>query len=138
MADKATPQTPDSGGRQYATSEAARQKLERLKSEKLFEYEADAYRFAAAWALAHGRWAEKIGAGRRTSFAQSSVDPDGTLGVAIEYLTELAGTSVHERTELLAEWGIEDLYRLYDESGAGFVAVLRKKIAENPQSGETL
>lgn len=104
--------------RTVGLSSEAHQLLKGLKRDKddpgshaPFAEMADAYRFAISLALAHGAIAPKGTATTQTFLNVGSLDPDGTVKIAIEALRreEDAEEPVYRTAERLAEWGVREL-----------------------------
>jgi len=94
-------------------SDSAHIKLQRLKEDGYFGDMIDAYRFAIALALSRGEIAEK--GTRKTIFNVGTLDPDKSLYHAISALREDEDEPVYRTAERLAEWGVEEMYRLAEE-----------------------
>jgi len=94
-------------------SDSAHIKLKRLKEDGYFGDMIDAYRFAIALALSRGSISEK--GTRKTVFNVGTLDPDKSLYYAINALREDKDEPVYRTAERLAEWGIEEMFRLAEE-----------------------
>ena len=109
-------------------SREGHRKLKVLKEEGYFGEMTDAYRFAIALALAHG-----ITGGpdvsRGTVFNVGTLDPDGSIYFAVKTFAQPEGEAVYKVVEKLAEWGVETMYRLY-EDGTLSVSSLLKEAGE--------
>jgi len=102
---------------QVGLSKEAHEKLLRLKEDGHFGDMADAYRFAIALAIAHGVTPDdKPLRNGPTIFNTGSLDPDRSLQAVIKALLNPISEPVYKVAEKLAEWGVNELYRL-SESG---------------------
>jgi hypothetical protein len=98
---------------QVGLSKDGHDKLLRLKEDGHFADMADAYRFAIALAIAHGAIPDdKQYRNGPTIFNTGSLDPDRSLYTIIRALFEPLNEPVYRFAERLAEWGVNELYRL--------------------------
>jgi hypothetical protein len=101
---------------QVSIADASHAKLQALVADKYFAEMRDAYRFAVALALHRGAAPVKAEGPRQTLYSVSTLDPDGTLKLAIDTLFDRKGEAAFKIGERLAEWGIDELDReLRDE-----------------------
>jgi hypothetical protein len=105
-------------------SEAANDKLDRLKEMGYFAEKMDGYRFAVSLALAQGVMPPEIT--KRTTFLNvGSLDPDQMLRRAVEALmaNQLEETTVYRLVERLADWGVNELHRQAEQGDIDFGAI---------------
>jgi Arc/MetJ-type ribon-helix-helix transcriptional regulator len=101
---------------QVGLSKDGHEKLLRLKEDGHFADMADAYRFAIALAIAHGAMPEdKQYRNGPTIFNTGSLDPDRSLYTVIKALFQPLNEPVYRLAERLAEWGVNELYRLSEK-----------------------
>jgi hypothetical protein len=82
--------------------------LIRLQEDGYFAEMTDAFRFAIALGLAHGR--ESQGSGKRTTFLNvGSLDGDRSLYNAVKALAEHTEEPIYRVAERYAEWGVAEM-----------------------------
>lgn len=97
--------------------------LRRLKEEGVFNEMRDAYRFGIALAIAKGQIApEDIKVG--TILNVGSLDPDGLIQDIVIELYSDAESRPYRYVERLAEWGVAELGRLYENYALRFTDLL--------------
>lgn len=99
-------------------------KLKMLKDEGYFREMAGAYRFAVAYALAHGQISDRVKA--ETIFNVHTLDPDRSLYWAIKALYKDSDESIYSIAEQLAEWGVQSLATMADAGEIRFVEILEE------------
>ena len=115
-------------------SERAHTKLKRLQEDGHFEQMVDAYRCAIALALAHGVVPSELPTPRTNIFGVATVDPDRELQTAISLLMVPIDGPIYRWAERLAEWGIDELFRLAEGGEIDFSALLQEVQAKSPKS----
>jgi hypothetical protein len=89
-------------------SAAGHDGLARLKEDGYFAEMQDAYRFAIALGLAHGR--ESSGSGKRaTIFNVGTLDGDRSLYNAVKALAGSSEEPIYTLAERYAEWGVAEM-----------------------------
>lgn len=100
---------------QIGLGEESHFKLEQLCADRHFSEMRHGYKFAVAYALAKDARPERMESARKNVFSISTVDPDGTLKLAIETLYPLNGETAYRVAERLADWGVAEVDRLIRE-----------------------
>lgn len=99
-------------------SESAHQKLQTLKEKKQFLEMKDAYRLGIALALSRNIVPDEIKPPKNSIYSVSQIDPDKSIALAITLLMDTGNIPPYRWLERLAEWGIDELYKLC-ENGDG-------------------
>ena len=107
-------------------SDSCQGKLKKLKEDGYLAEMADGYRFAIALALAHGAIAEPSGGKRQTIFNVGTLDPEGTIYLAVKALREEVSEPVWRTAERLAEWGVEELARRAESGTLSFAEIVNE------------
>lgn len=92
-------------------------RLEQFKHNGYFSEMRDAYKFAIGLALSKGIVPPEIATKRQTMFAIPTVDPDGSLAVAIRALLPCNETPPYRWAERLADAGVALLVDIEASSG---------------------
>ena len=95
-------------------SEKAHSILTRMKEDNFLAEMADGYRLGIGLALAQGIEPEDVPQ-RRTVFSVATIDPDQEIAAAIRALIDLKGSSVYRMAERLADWGVIELAKRFDD-----------------------
>jgi hypothetical protein len=95
-------------------SEKAHSILTRMKEDNFLAEMADGYRLGIGLALAQGIEPEDVPQ-RRTVFSVATIDPDQEIAAAIRALIDLKGGSVYRMAERLADWGVIELAKRFDD-----------------------
>jgi hypothetical protein len=91
--------------------------LEKFKQEKIFLEMMDGYRFAIAYALNKGIVPPDLsGESRKTAFNIGSLDQKKEIYNAIISLTPDLTPPVYKYAERLAEWGVNELVKIYEKN----------------------
>lgn len=99
-------------------SESAHRKLKDLEENQHFHSLLDGYRFAVGLAVAQGVLPPEVSK-RTTIFNVGTFDPDQAIKESISALMEehLGDTPVYRYVERLAEWGVNELAAMVEETG---------------------
>ena len=116
-------------------SEGARKVLADLKEEGVFAEMLDGYRMGIAYAIATGE-IEPAGTKTRTMFHVGSLDPDQALrDVVIELYPEAADTP-YSTLERLAEAGVKELGRLWQDDRMRFGEICKSALQSSDPEGQ--
>jgi hypothetical protein len=97
----------------------------RLIDAKVFLRQIDAYRFAIALGLAHGGY-DAVNTSRETMFNIGTLDPDGSLRIAVDLLRDELDEPVYRSAERYAEWGFREMDRALSSGSIKFGAWLKE------------
>ena len=97
---------------QVSILETSHEKLQALAQEGYFSEMRWAYKFAVALALDRGARPVRGDGPRTTLYSVSTLDPDGTLKLAVDTLYDRGSEPAFKVVERLAEWGIDEMHRL--------------------------
>jgi len=90
--------------------------LVKFKDEKIFHEMMDGYRFAIAYSLNKGIDPQKISGQKVTTFNVGSLDPKKEIANAIVVLNTDLDIGVYKYAERLAESGMTELVKIYNNN----------------------
>jgi hypothetical protein len=116
-------------------SKSAHQKLKELQELQYFRDLLDGYRFAIGMALAQGIDPPDI-SDRTTMFNIGTFDPDQSLKYSIQAVMgdRVKEQPIYKIAERLAEWGVNEMSRLSDESKLNLVELLEQAEGTSDQA----
>lgn len=106
-------------------SEKTHSLLTQMKEDDYLAEMADGYRMGIALALAKGVVPPEVPTPRKTVFSVATIDPDQDVATAIRSLANLEGGAVYKMAERLAEWGINEIHKMFDGGPIDFAEILR-------------
>lgn len=106
-------------------------RLEQFKHNGYFSDMRDAYKFAIGLALSKGIVPPEISSKRQTMFSIPTVDPDGTLAVAISALLPCEEIPPYRWAERLADAGVALLVEIERSQGIDVGALLMDASSES-------
>lgn len=115
---------------QIGLSEKSHSLLKRLKEDGYFSEMVDAYRFGIAYGLSKCIEPPEVPSPRVTVFGVTTVDPEGSLAIAIRTLSNDQETPVYKIAERLADWGVNELSEM-SRNGSLDVAQIVKSCIDN-------
>jgi hypothetical protein len=108
-------------------SEDTHAKLQTLKEKKQFLEMKDAYRLGIALALSRKIVPDEIKPPKASGiYSVSQIDPDKSIALAITILMDTGNIPPYRWLERLAEWGIEELYKLWEKGELDIVRLLNE------------
>jgi hypothetical protein len=109
-------------------SERAHGLLSQMKEDNFLAEMADGYRLGIGLALSQGIDPPDVPS-RRTVFSVATIDPDQEIAAAIRSLMDLQGGSVYKMAERLADWGVIELAKRFDDEPLDVSALLQGTIS---------
>lgn len=95
----------------------AHEMLKQLKEDGVFLEMAHGYRVGIALALSRGGTPVEILTKKTTVYSVATIDPDRKISRIVKALSEDEIDSVYTTIEQLADWGVKEMYREYENSG---------------------
>jgi hypothetical protein len=107
-------------------STEAHSMLQALKEHELFAEMLDGYRFAISLAIASGSSGTPITGGKNTFVNVGTLDKDGALRQIIAALFQCPLEESYDKAELLAEWGVRELDRRFQDGSLDVAELLKE------------
>ncbi len=95
----------------------AHEMLKQLKEDGVFLEMTHGYRVGIALALSRGGTPVEILTKKTTVYSVATIDPDRKLARIVQALSDQEIDSVYTTIEQLADWGVKEMYREYENSG---------------------